>query len=90
MRNNKTLFLFVFRSEYLVAQNPSDDSERKEALKSVFANVGWECSQILDEMEEVRDIYGIHPNLTIDCFITGPWQHYCKKQWYCNNATLLP
>ena len=57
MRNNKTLILFIFRSEYLAAQNPSDDSERKEALKRVFANVGWECPRILDEMEEVSDIY---------------------------------
>ena len=52
MRDDKTLFLFVFRDEYLTAGSPSTEQERKAALASVFADVGWECPQILAAMAE--------------------------------------
>jgi 2-polyprenyl-6-methoxyphenol hydroxylase-like FAD-dependent oxidoreductase len=57
MRDDKTLFLFVFRDEYLTAGEPSTEPERKAALKSIFASVGWECPQILAAMGEIGDIY---------------------------------
>jgi 2-polyprenyl-6-methoxyphenol hydroxylase-like FAD-dependent oxidoreductase len=57
MRDDKTLFLFVFRDEYLTAQSPSSTLERKSALKKVFAHVGGECPRILAAMENVSDIY---------------------------------
>ena len=57
MRDDKTLFLFVFRDEYLTAGEPSTEPERKAALRSVFASVGWECPQILAAMGEIGDIY---------------------------------
>ena len=57
MREDKTLFLFVFRDEYLPPESPSNDQERKSALKRVFADVGWECPQILTAMESAGDIY---------------------------------
>jgi 2-polyprenyl-6-methoxyphenol hydroxylase-like FAD-dependent oxidoreductase len=57
MREDKTLFLFVFRDEYLSAGSPSNDQERKSALKRVFADVDWECPQILAAMESAGDIY---------------------------------
>jgi len=57
MRDDKTLFLFVFRDEYLTAGEPSTEPERKAALRSAFASVGWECPQILAAMGEIGDIY---------------------------------
>jgi 2-polyprenyl-6-methoxyphenol hydroxylase-like FAD-dependent oxidoreductase len=57
MRDDKTLFLFVFRDEYLAAANPSTDHERKSALSHVFADVGWECPRILAALENARDVY---------------------------------
>ena len=57
MRDDKTLFLFVFRDEYLTVREPSTEQERKAALASVFAGVGWECPRILAAMGEVGDVY---------------------------------
>jgi 2-polyprenyl-6-methoxyphenol hydroxylase-like FAD-dependent oxidoreductase len=57
MREDKTLFLFVFRDEYLPGESPTNDEERKSVLTHVFADVGWECPQILAAMANVRNIY---------------------------------
>jgi 2-polyprenyl-6-methoxyphenol hydroxylase-like FAD-dependent oxidoreductase len=57
MRENRTLFLFVFRDEYLPIGNLSTEQERKSALRSAFAGVGWECPRILASMEKVSGIY---------------------------------
>jgi 2-polyprenyl-6-methoxyphenol hydroxylase-like FAD-dependent oxidoreductase len=57
MRDDTTLFLFAFRDEYLPPGSPSNGSERKAVLTNVFANVGWECPQILAAMVSVDDIY---------------------------------
>ena len=57
MRNNKTLFLFVFRNEYLTTVSPSSEQERKSALIDVFADVGWECPRILEALQDVSDVY---------------------------------
>ena len=57
MRDDKTLFLFVFRDEYLTTGNPTSEQERKAALAHVFADVGWECPEILAALAGVRDLY---------------------------------
>ncbi len=57
MREDKTLFLFVFRDEYLPAESPTNDEERKSVLSHVFADVGGECPQILAAMASVGNIY---------------------------------
>ncbi len=57
LRNDKTIFLFAFRDDYLSESTPSNDHERKAALCNVFAGVGWECPRILEAMEEVTEIY---------------------------------
>jgi 2-polyprenyl-6-methoxyphenol hydroxylase-like FAD-dependent oxidoreductase len=57
MREDKTLFLFVFRDEYLPGASPTSDEERKSVLTQVFADVGWECPQILAAMAKVGNIY---------------------------------
>jgi 2-polyprenyl-6-methoxyphenol hydroxylase-like FAD-dependent oxidoreductase len=57
MRNDKTLFLFAFRDEYLPTGNLSSEHERKAALAHVFADVGWECPRILATITGVSDFY---------------------------------
>jgi 2-polyprenyl-6-methoxyphenol hydroxylase-like FAD-dependent oxidoreductase len=57
MRGDKTLFLFVFGDEYLTTEHPASDDDRKSALASVFADVGWECPQILAAMKGVQGVY---------------------------------
>jgi 2-polyprenyl-6-methoxyphenol hydroxylase-like FAD-dependent oxidoreductase len=58
MRDDKTLFLFVFRDEYLPqGGNPTSEEDRKAALAHAFADVGWECPTILAALAGVRDYY---------------------------------
>lgn len=57
MRDNKTLFLIVFRDEYLGGNRPVDLAERKAVLSAMFSGGGWECPQIFKAMEKVDDIY---------------------------------
>jgi 2-polyprenyl-6-methoxyphenol hydroxylase-like FAD-dependent oxidoreductase len=57
MRDDKTLFLFVFRDGYLNAPSPSTDEERKAALTRVFAGVEWEWPQIEAAMAGVGGIH---------------------------------
>ncbi len=56
VRADKTLFLFIFRDEYLTGK-PSTEQERKAVLADVFADVGWEGPEILAAMKGVRDVY---------------------------------
>src|SRR5215207_8837573 len=57
LRDDKTLFLFIFRDEYLTTENPSSEQERKSVLADVFADVGWEGPRILATMEGVDNVY---------------------------------
>jgi 2-polyprenyl-6-methoxyphenol hydroxylase-like FAD-dependent oxidoreductase len=56
MRDDNTLFLFVFRDEYLTTE-PSTDSERKSVLTDVFADIGWEGQRILGALQNASEIY---------------------------------
>jgi 2-polyprenyl-6-methoxyphenol hydroxylase-like FAD-dependent oxidoreductase len=57
MRKDNTLFLLVFRDTYLPTERPTNDQERKSALTHTFADVGWECPQILAAMANVDGLY---------------------------------
>jgi len=52
MRDDKTLFLFVFRDELMAGHE-----EPKSVLRHVFAGAGWEWPQIEAEIERAGDIY---------------------------------
>lgn len=52
MRDDKTLFLFIFRDEFM-----GGDEEPKTLLRRVFAGAGWEWPQIEAEIERATDIY---------------------------------
>jgi 2-polyprenyl-6-methoxyphenol hydroxylase-like FAD-dependent oxidoreductase len=72
MRDDKTVFLFVFRDEYLPADYPSTEQERKSVLTRVFADVGWECPRILEAMANVSGIYFDRVSqIRMDCWTKG-------------------
>ncbi len=60
MRDDKTLFLFIFRDEYLTIKRPSTDQECKSVLTNVFADIGWECPRILAAMQDASGVYFDH------------------------------
>ncbi|MFO1311917.1 MAG: FAD-binding domain [Burkholderiales bacterium] len=51
MRDDKTLFLFVFRDEYICGGQP------KSILCEAFADSGWEWPQIERELARTSDLY---------------------------------
>jgi 2-polyprenyl-6-methoxyphenol hydroxylase-like FAD-dependent oxidoreductase len=57
MPHDKTLFLFVFRDEYLTTASPANEPERQAVLRDVFADVGWEGPRILAAMDTVSGVY---------------------------------
>ncbi len=57
LRDDKTLFLFIFRDEYLTTESLSSEQERKSVLAEVFADVGWESPRILAAMEGADNVY---------------------------------
>ncbi len=56
MRDDKTLFLFIFRDEYLDGARPSG-SEGKAAVREVFSTAKWECPSIFELMRDAPDFY---------------------------------
>lgn len=52
MRDDKTLFLFIFRDEFMARHE-----EPQAVLRRVFAGAGWEWPQIEAEIERATDIY---------------------------------
>lgn len=52
MRDDRTLFLFIFRDEFL-----TDHEDPKAVLRGVFAGAGWEWPHIEAEIERATDIY---------------------------------
>lgn len=57
IRDDKTLIFMVFRDEYLSGEFPANLSGRKSALTEAFADLGWECPQILSALADVDNIY---------------------------------
>jgi 2-polyprenyl-6-methoxyphenol hydroxylase-like FAD-dependent oxidoreductase len=54
MRGNRTMFLFTFAD-----RNPEigDLSDQKRVLREQFGKSGWECSRILDALDEAPQLY---------------------------------
>jgi 2-polyprenyl-6-methoxyphenol hydroxylase-like FAD-dependent oxidoreductase len=57
LRDDKTLFLLVFRDEYLTTETASTEQDRRSVLNTIFADVGWECPLILAAMMSASSIY---------------------------------
>ena len=56
LRNNKTLFLFTFRSE-LTDKVPQNTADEKQLLRDVFHDTGWEVPSILACLDNTDDFY---------------------------------
>ena len=57
MRDDKTLFLFVFRDTHRPDALPGSVGDRRAVLGEVFGDIGWECPRILAALGDVTDIY---------------------------------
>ena len=57
MRDDRTMFLFVFSDNKGHRIDPQDTNAHKDALRAEFEQVGWECPQILAAMESCNEIY---------------------------------
>jgi 2-polyprenyl-6-methoxyphenol hydroxylase-like FAD-dependent oxidoreductase len=57
LRNDRTLFLFVFAEERGRVTDLHDIAAKKEALRSRFDGLGWECPQILDALDSCTELY---------------------------------
>lgn len=57
VRDDKTLFFMLLRNEYLPSSLPTNESDRKTALKSAFSGLGWECPAILSALEDADSLY---------------------------------
>lgn len=57
LRGTKTLFLCVFASDRMSGPDPQNLPEAKTALRQVFGDGGWECPEILHQLDGVSDVY---------------------------------
>lgn len=57
LRGDRTMFLFVFASEYLKGPEPRDNAARKDAIREVFAGAGWEWPKIAARLADADDLY---------------------------------
>ncbi|OBG63221.1 hypothetical protein A9X03_14880 [Mycobacterium sp. E1715] len=57
MRDEKTMFLFIFTPEHMSGPDPHDASEVNATLHQVFGNAGWECPEILRQLDGAADVY---------------------------------
>ena len=57
LRDDWTIFLFVFDAALMKRPEPTNVAERRAVLHDVFADAGWEARQMLATMDEVDDIY---------------------------------
>jgi 2-polyprenyl-6-methoxyphenol hydroxylase-like FAD-dependent oxidoreductase len=57
MRDEKTLFLFVFTTAHMSGPEPQNVSQVKATLHQVFGNAGWECPEILHTLDGACDVY---------------------------------
>jgi len=57
LRDDRTLFLLVFRSALAPEAHPADDAEIRALLRSVFSGMGWESEAILARLDAASDLY---------------------------------
>ena len=57
MRDDVTMFFFVYRADVERVLAPHDDAGHRAALHQEFNEAGWECPRILELMEGCDNIY---------------------------------
>lgn len=55
LRGNRTMFLFIVRTDHV--GDVGDVDSGKALLRNEFGDAGWECPQILAELDGVDDLY---------------------------------
>lgn len=59
LREDKTLFLFTFRS-VLAEKQPENSAEAKALLHNLYGDMGWEVPSILRRLDDADDFYFDH------------------------------
>jgi 2-polyprenyl-6-methoxyphenol hydroxylase-like FAD-dependent oxidoreductase len=57
LRDDWTLFLFVFAVDAAAPERPFDLLEQKAMLRARFGDKAWECPRILDVLDRANDLY---------------------------------
>jgi len=57
MRDDRTMFLFVFAADQAPAIEAHDMGAQKAFLNATFCDAGWECPQILAALDKSDDLY---------------------------------
>jgi len=57
LRDDKTLFLLVFRAALMNGREPASEAETRALLKAIYADAGWEAPAILAALEAANDLY---------------------------------
>jgi 2-polyprenyl-6-methoxyphenol hydroxylase-like FAD-dependent oxidoreductase len=57
LRDDLTVFLFVFRPELIKSAEPKNLAETRTVLREIFQDMGWESPKILNAMEQADEIY---------------------------------
>lgn len=57
MRDDKTLFFFVFTDDEGTKREPDDVVSHKATLRRNFGSIGWESDAILGELDRSNEIY---------------------------------
>ncbi len=55
--DDRTLFLFVFAANQAPRIDPHDTNAQNRVLIAEFSEAGWECPQILAELEKTNEFY---------------------------------
>lgn len=57
MRDERTMFLFTFADPEFDGAMVNDVAAQKALLRERFANSGWECPEILKQLDQTEDLY---------------------------------
>jgi 2-polyprenyl-6-methoxyphenol hydroxylase-like FAD-dependent oxidoreductase len=57
LRDDRTLFMLVFRAALAPDAHPADDAEIRALLRSVYGGMGWETDAILARLDGAADLY---------------------------------
>lgn len=57
LRDDRTLFLFIFTEAHAGPADPRTREDRLTLLRRVYGEAGWECPAILEALDDTEEIY---------------------------------